>query len=96
MFGRKENFSRRDFIKTASAAGLGSTLIPLSALTLAHGRSSTKVPEQMIVPTRPFGKTGANVSILSLGGVLRSSDQLIFRQAFKMGVTYWDTADSYD
>jgi len=95
MSGRKENFSRRDFIKTASAAGLGSTLIPLSSLTQAHGRSSTKVPEQMIVPTRPFGKTGANVSILSLGGVLRSSDQLIFRQAFKMGVTYWDTADSY-
>ena len=49
----------------------------------------------MIVPTRPFGKTGENVSILALGGVLRSSDLLLFRQAFKMGVTYWDTADSY-
>ena len=43
----------------------------------------------------PFGNTGANVSILSLGGVLKPSDQLVFRQAFKMGVTYWDTADSY-
>ena len=95
MSGKKRNFSRRDFIKTAGAAGLGSTLIPLSTLTQAHGSSSTNVSEQMIVPTRPFGKTGANVSILSLGGVLRSSDQLIFRQAFKMGVTYWDTADSY-
>jgi hypothetical protein len=49
----------------------------------------------MVVPTRPFGKTGANVSILALGGVLNSSDQLVFRQAIKMGVTYWDTADSY-
>jgi len=49
----------------------------------------------MIVPARPFGKTGINVSILSLGGVLKAFDQLIFRQAFKMGVTYWDTADSY-
>jgi len=95
MSAKKRNFSRRDFIKTASAAGLGSALIPLSTLTQAHGSSSTTVSEQMIVPTRPFGKTGANVSILSLGGVLRSSDQLIFRQAFKMGVTYWDTADSY-
>ena len=44
---------------------------------------------------RPFGKTGVNVSILSLGGVLKPSDQLMFRQAFKMGVTYWDTADAY-
>jgi predicted aldo/keto reductase-like oxidoreductase len=47
------------------------------------------------VPTRPFGKTGVNVSILSLGGVLRMSDLLMFRQAMKMGVTYWDTANSY-
>ena len=95
MSGKEGNFSRRRFIKTAGAAGLGSTLIPLSSLKLAHGSSSTKVPEQMIVPARPFGKTGINVSILSLGGVLKASDQLIFRQAFKMGVTYWDTADSY-
>jgi hypothetical protein len=95
MSGKKGNFSRRDFIKTAGAAGLGSALIPLSALTLAHGSTSTKVPEQMIVPTRPFGKTGVDVSILSLGGVLKPSDQLVFRQALKMGVTYWDTDNWY-
>jgi hypothetical protein len=48
-----------------------------------------------MVPTRSFGKTGVDVSILSLGGVLKPSDQLIFRQAFKMGVTYWDTDNWY-
>ena len=95
MSDKKEPISRRDFIKTAGATGLGSTLIPLSAMTVAHGSASAKVPEPIIVPTRPFGKTGLNVSILSLGGVLRSSDQIIFKMAFKMGVTYWDTADSY-
>ncbi len=95
MSGKERNFSRRNFIKTAGAAGLGAALIPLSALTQARGSTSTKVAEQMIVPTRPFGKTGINVPILSLGGVLKPSDQLVFRQAFKMGVTYWDTADSY-
>ena len=95
MSGKKRNFSRRDFIKTAGAAGLGSVLVPLSALTPAHGSSSTKVPEQMIVPRRPFGKTGVDVSILTLGGELKISDQLIFRQAFKMGVTYWDTDNWY-
>ena len=47
------------------------------------------------MPLRPYGKTGVQVSILSLGGVLGMSDQLMFRQAVKMGVTYWDTADSY-
>ena len=95
MSGKNGNFSRRDFIKSAGAAGLGSALIPLTSLTQAHASASTKMPQQMIVPKRPFGKTGVNVSILSLGGVLRSSDQLVFRQALKMGVTYWDTADSY-
>jgi len=95
MSGKKGNFSRRSFIKTAGAAGLGSALIPLSALKQAYGSASTKVPEQMMVPTRPFGKTGVDVSILSLGGVLKPSDQLIFRQAFKMGVTYWDTDNWY-
>jgi uncharacterized protein len=95
MSGKKGIFSRRDFIKTAGAAGLGSVLAPLSFLTQAHGSASMQAPGQMMVPTRPFGKTGVNVSILALGGVLRESDQLIFRQAFKMGVTYWDTADSY-
>ncbi len=62
MSGKEENFSRRDFIKTAGAAGLGSALVSLSSLTPAHGSSLTEMPEQMIVPTRPFGNTGVNVS----------------------------------
>jgi len=95
MSDSDKNFSRRQFIKTAGGAGLGSVLIPLSFLTQANGNASTEASEQMSVPTRPFGKTGANVSILSLGGVLGVNDQLMFRQALNMGVTYWDTADSY-
>ena len=95
MSGKKGKYSRREFMKTAGAAGLGSALIPLSTLKQAHGSNSTQTQEQIMVPTRPFGKTGVDVSILSLGGVLKPSDQLIFRQAFKMGVTYWDTDNWY-
>ncbi len=95
MPGKKRNISRRDFIKTTGTVGLGSALIPLSSVIPAHGISATEETEQMVVPTRPYGKTGVKVSILSLGGVLDIYDQLIFRQAFKLGVTYWDTADSY-
>ena len=90
MPDKKTTISRRDFIKRAGAAGIGSALIPLSTLPSAHGSSATQASGQMTVPTRPFGKTGANVPILSLGGVLKDSDQLIFRQAYKLGVTYWD------
>ena len=95
MSDKKGNFSRRDFIKHAGAAGIGSALIPLITLSSARGSRRTEVSEQMTVPKRPFGKTGVNVSMLSLGGVLKPSDQLVFRQAFKMGVTYWDTDNWY-
>jgi aryl-alcohol dehydrogenase-like predicted oxidoreductase len=87
--------SRRNFIKAADVAGIGSALGGLSSLTRARGSSLSNELEHKTVPTRPFGKTGVNVSILSLGGELSASDLLVFRQAFKMGVTYWDTADSY-
>ena len=95
MPGSKGNVSRREFMKAAGAAGLVTALGPFSSATQAHGSASAKTAEQPMMPTRPFGKTGVNVSILSLGGVLKASDLLVFRQAFKMGVTYWDTADSY-
>jgi len=48
------------------------------------------------MPVRPFGNTGINVSILSFGGSLDTSlSMLVLRQAFKWGVTYWDTANTY-
>jgi len=89
MFDKSKNMSRRNFIKTAGVAGLGSALGALGASAPAQAS------EPMTVPTRPFGKSGVDVSILSLGGELRASDMLLFRQAIKLGVTYWDTADSY-
>ena len=95
MPDKKESFTRRDFIKIAGAAGLGSTLSPFGALNAAHGNTAKAPQGTTVVPMRPYGKTGVKVSMLSLGGVLGMSDQLMFRQAFKMGVTYWDTADSY-
>ena len=95
MSDKKITLSRRDFIKRTGAIGMGSALVPLGALSKAHGSSHTTTSDLSAVPKRPFGRTGVNVSILSLGGVLKPSDLLVFRQALKMGVTYWDTADSY-
>lgn len=95
MSGNKGKLSRRAFLHSASALGIGSLLGPSIASGAAQGDGSQPGPARELVPKRPFGKTGETVSILSLGGVLRDSDQLIFRQAFQMGVTYWDTADSY-
>ena len=95
MPDNKEKFSRRDFIKAAAATGVGTAIVPLGYVRPAWSTAQPETPAQGTVPTRPFGKTGTNVSILALGGELKSSDMLIFQQAVKMGVTYWDTADSY-
>ena len=95
MSAKKRNISRRNFIKGAGVVGIGSALGSFCSLKQASGSSSANEPEHETVPKRPFGKTGVDVSILSLGGELSASDLLVFRQAFKVGVTYWDTADSY-
>jgi len=95
MSEKEKKNSRRTFLKAAGAIGAGSIVATLAPLVNASDKSSSKKIPPLTVPTRPFGKTGVNVSILSLGGVLGMSDLLIFRQAMKMGVTYWDTADGY-
>ena len=87
--------SRRSFIKSVGAVGAGSMLASLAPMVDAADKNSSKKTDLQTLPTRPFGKTGVNVSILSLGGVLGMSDLIVFRQAMKMGVTYWDTADGY-
>ena len=61
---KDHNWSRRKFLKTAGIAGVGSVVAPLNGLVNASGKNET-------VPTRPFGKTGEQVSILSLGGISR-------------------------
>ena len=89
MSKKEIRWSRRNFLKTTGAAGLGSIIGPMAGLA----RASDKVSK---VPTRPFGKTGATVSILSIGGMFNiASNQLLLKQAMNWGVTYWDTADCY-
>ena len=81
-------FSRRGFLKSAAAGT--ATLIGSSQIPVAASESRN------IVPTRPFGKTGVDVPILSFGGSLDTSlSTIVLRQAVKWGVTYWDTANTY-
>ena len=95
MSSKKKNLSRRDFLITAGAAGAGSILFPTGS-NASKLASSRETPQQTRVPTRPFGNTGVDVSILSFGGAMDLvSKQLLLSQALKWGVTYWDTAASY-
>jgi len=50
--------------------------------------------------TRPYGKTGENVSIIGLGGLALNQESLsdgvaTVRRALELGVTYFDTAPAY-
>lgn len=86
---KETRWSRRNFLKTTAVAGLGNIIAPMAGLANSADKAS-------VVPTRSFGKTGANVSILSLGGMFNiASNQLLMEQALDWGVTYWDTADCY-
>ena len=92
MMTRNDVMSRRDFFKTAGAAGLGSIVAPISSPAGAN-ESSGSVQQ---APTRTFGTSGERVPILALGGMFDlESNQILLRQAMKMGVSCWDTSAYY-
>ncbi|MGD9326126.1 MAG: aldo/keto reductase [Desulfobacterales bacterium] len=95
MSNKKGTYTRRDFLKTAGAVGVGSMLSPVESITNAQKSSNPNESPVNVVPTRPFGKTGIDVSILSLGGAFHYSNLLLMKQALDMGVTYWDTSPGY-
>ena len=90
------NKNRRTFLKTIAAAGVGSLAVPAGALAATGSGLSLALAASEKVATRPFGRTGYDVAILSLGGMFDiPSNQLMLKQAIRWGVTYWDTANSY-
>ena len=92
---KNRTISRRDFLNTAGAVSLVSSLVPIRASAETSARASTINPEKKDVPTRPYIKTDLDNPILSLRIVIGISEKLMFSQALRMGVSYWDTADSY-
>ncbi len=89
MTDNNNKWSRRRFLKAAGIAGAGSAMA-------AFGKLAPASENDVKMPARPFGNSGINVPILSFGGSLDTSlSMLLLRQAFKWGVTYWDTANSY-
>jgi uncharacterized protein len=97
-------FNRRNFLKTIGVAGLGSVLASKAkadspAPSKVEGNEPNTTTKQQNetpqVPTRKFGKTGPDVSALSLGAIQLIDNQVILTSSLKWGVTYWDTAYGY-
>jgi uncharacterized protein len=88
--------NRRNFLRTIGVAGLGSVLASQAKAdsnepNAAGAKQQSETPQ---VPTRKFGKTGVDVSVLSLGAI-GLSEQVILTSSLKWGMTYWDTAHAY-
>ena len=97
MSGKGRDLSRREWLKGVGTAGLGSLFLSTESVGGLLTASSEKQNQGRVVPTRPFGRTGVQVSILSLGGMFDiPSNALLLKQALKWGVTHWDTADCYE
>ncbi|MGD0744628.1 MAG: aldo/keto reductase [Verrucomicrobiota bacterium] len=97
---KDNNVSRRDFVKTLGVMGIGSVVGVGQAFAQSNApaaASATTPLKPVKVPTRPFGRTGIQVSMLALGGIFDiESNQLVLKQAMDWGVTYWDTAAGYN
>jgi hypothetical protein len=90
-------FNRRNFLKTIGVAGLGSVLASKAKAdsnepNAAGVKQQSETPQ---VPTRKFGKSGPDVSALSLGAIQLIDTPVILTSSLKWGVTYWDTAPVY-
>jgi hypothetical protein len=80
--------------------GVGSVVGAGQALAQSNAPAAITAPasiKPVKIPTRKFGRTGVPVSMLALGGIFDiESNQLVLKQALDWGVTYWDTAASYN
>jgi aryl-alcohol dehydrogenase-like predicted oxidoreductase len=91
-------FSRRDFMKVTGAGTAG---FVLGGKTQEVGAAEV-APTPPPMPERPFGKTGHNIRLFSLGGqaTIEKPDMddeaaAIVNRAIDLGVNYIDTAASY-
>ncbi len=86
----KSRWSRREFLKTTSAAAV------LAAAQRALGAAASSLPR------RRLGKTGEIVSCIGFGSGTRfcsiqneDAAQALLERAFSLGINYFDTAGSY-
>jgi len=90
---KRQGVTRRGFIRSVGIGGVAATALGIPG---GVGAQAPAAGQAAAMPKRKLGKTGAEVSILCLGGMFDTvNNQLLLRQALNWGVTYWDTAEGY-
>jgi predicted aldo/keto reductase-like oxidoreductase len=93
MNQKQNTIDRRNFLKTAGAAGLSSVLASMSRTNAEEKSQKPKYPQ---LPKRKLGKTKIEVPCLSFGTLrVDAENQMLLRRTFQLGVNYWDTAHGY-
>jgi predicted aldo/keto reductase-like oxidoreductase len=81
---------RRELLRRGLALGLAPALLPLA------GRAEPAVSEPPRVRRRvPLGKTGLELPDIGFGSSSLSGDDSLVQHALARGITYFDTAESY-
>jgi predicted aldo/keto reductase-like oxidoreductase len=90
---KQPGVTRRSFIRTVGIGGVAAAALGIPG---GVGAQAPAGGPAAAMPRRKLGKTGAEVSILCLGGMFDTiNNQLLLRQALNWGVTHWDTAEGY-
>jgi predicted aldo/keto reductase-like oxidoreductase len=83
--GANASISRRSFLVTGGATA--------AAATFARGVGCEETTKPRVVRYRTLGRTGFQVSDVSLGGSAREAN--VIRYAYDRGINYFDSAESY-
>jgi predicted aldo/keto reductase-like oxidoreductase len=85
--------NRRDFLQTGAAAA--ATAVSLATTTPGLAAQAPEAKKADVLPRRPLGKTGIDVTILNYGTFRGSGLDRLLRFVYANGVRYVDTAKSY-
>jgi aryl-alcohol dehydrogenase-like predicted oxidoreductase len=88
---------RRSFLTSGVGALAGAAALGAGRQSSAQEAAAAvaKATESAVLPTRPLGGTGVDVTILSLGTWMSPGGGRLLRSAWARGVRYFDTAKSY-
>jgi predicted aldo/keto reductase-like oxidoreductase len=81
---------RRELIRRGLALGLAPALLPL-----AVGAETAPAAQPQVRRRVPLGKTGLEVPDIGFGSSSLSGDEALVQHALARGITYFDTAESY-
>ena len=88
--------SRRSFLKKSLAIPAALAMVPALKLgTASAADAPDAAPSSPPLPTRTLGRSGRNVTMVSLGGMMGAYSPDYLDIAWSMGIRYFDTADCY-